>query len=314
MMNKHIIYIAIAALLFGSVSYARIRVVGPDELEAYSYSFPREALHRNISNLEFINQRDTLRDPPDKYKASLYVNPGECEGKTAYIGLEEIELLATDATGKDIIVPVIIKSVSMDEHHILEIGFEYTLPSELIKSTKLNIHLEVNKGENVLYTLYFKDLINAKFFSTVAFVNIGGPTVTKCYKLSSFRLNTSGIKTIDLRLTHDMDGKFYSYWITPVLDKDHCIKSASVQIKCDPINLMLHKQDEVISDDKKSIGFVFGLSEEFKRDAKIAVSLTFDDNSRMVLNLSEETEKTPIEEHYKERGGVQERAKFRSDI
>lgn len=161
--------------------------------------------------------------------------------------------------------------------------------------------------QKILLVLIFL-IVSPNCFGAVYFVNVGGPRAIKYYEISSFQQNTSDIKTVDLRLTHDINGKFYSYWITPILGKDRYINSASVLIECEPINLRVHQQDEVVSDDKKSIGFTFGISAELKKETKIIVTLTLDDNSRVTFDLDKDTEKTLVKEYYEGPGGVQQRA------
>lgn len=174
------------------------------------------------------------------------------------------------------------------------------------------LHVKIVKKEIPwkAFLVFVYLIASTNCFGAVYFVNVGGPRAIKYYKINSFQHNTSDIKTVDLRLTHDLNGKFYSYWITPILGKDRYINNASVLIECEPINLRLVKQKEVVSDDKKSIGFTFGISAELKEETKIKVTLTLDDNSQVRLNLDKDTEKTLVKESYEGPGGIQQRAIF----
>ena len=147
-------------------------------------------------------------------------------------------------------------------------------------------------------------IVSVNGFSEVMFLNVGGPREIKCYEISSFQHNTSGIKTVNLQLTHDIDGKFYSYWITPISEKKRSINGAFVQIWCEPIDLAFSQRDAVISDDKKSIRFIFGISDELKEKMRIKVTISFNDNSEFVLNFDKEAEQFPVKE-YVECGGLQ---------
>ncbi|MDD5681561.1 MAG: hypothetical protein PHI59_10025 [Candidatus Omnitrophica bacterium] len=73
------------------------------------------------------------------------------------------------------------------------------------------------------------------------------------------------------------------------------------------------KQDEVINDNKKSIGFTFGISAELKERSRIRVTLTFDDNSWVTFNIDKDTEKIPVKESYEGPGGIETRAIFSTD-
>lgn len=151
--------------------------------------------------------------------------------------------------------------------------------------------------EEILWKIFlvFMYLIaSANCFGEVMFLNVGGPQEIKCYEVSTFQYNTSGIKTVNLQVTHDINGKFYNYWITPISEKKRCIKGALVQIWCKPINLAFDQRDEVISDDRKSVGFTFGISNELKEKMRISVTISFDDNSKIVLNLDKEAERFPV--------------------
>lgn len=157
-------------LLLNNITHARIMVVGPEEIEARSYSFSQKQLHNNITNLNFVHYRDTVRDY-NKYKASLVIVPRENGKNTAYIELNEIELLTKDLTGKDTVIPIMINSVSIDEYHRLTVNFEYILTDELVKLARLKFYFNVREVDNsgnkkqeelVIYTLNFKDLKDAK--------------------------------------------------------------------------------------------------------------------------------------------------------
>lgn len=123
------------------------------------------------------------------------------------------------------------------------------------------------KMKKILIILLFL-IMPTNVFGEVQFLNVGGPRIARALELKTFQKNESDVEIIEVSVTHDVNGKFYTYIITPVLKDSHYIKEACIQFWCDPINLQFYKKS-VISEDGKAINLEYGIDENLKEKMRI---------------------------------------------
>ena len=146
-------------------------------------------------------------------------------------------------------------------------------------------------------------LFATNLYAEVQFVNVGGPRLTKAFELDVTPYNKSNIYKVRISVTKDINGKFYSYKITPTLKDDEYIQSASAQFWCSPINLEFNKRS-IVSKDRKTASFIYGISDNLKKDVRVRVNLTFTNNDIIAFNIYDDMENAGTNEIYKGSGGL----------
>jgi len=172
------------------------------------------------------------------------------------------------------------------------------------------------EGENEMKRISLILMILLGFATNVTgevlFVKVGGPIEIRKFEVNVFQHNES-VKTVQVQVSHNINGEYYYYTITPILKENLFIKSALVQFKCKPIRLKFDKRNDVISKDKKSIRFIYGISEKLKEEMVMKVTLGLDDESVIVFNLNNKIENKSVKEIVRGRGGIQLRDIFRDN-
>lgn len=148
---KTIILILLAVFAISDFVYADVQHVKIASDSAkdkkYYYNIPIEQLPINITEIKLNQQYNFLGK---KYLSSIVIKYSTDEkSKANYPELYKIELITKkDPQARESITTIPIRRVARDGHGRLVIYFEYSLPEDVFKKSKLKFYLRVrNPGE-----------------------------------------------------------------------------------------------------------------------------------------------------------------------